>query len=71
MPGTSFKQTAREMNAQLNRTTEQPYAFVKQQMREKKHKTSFLSQAIESLGSDAHMVSPSQHEIINHQIFHS
>jgi cytochrome P450 len=43
------------MAAQLQQTTEQPYAFVKQQMREGKHKTSFLSQAIESLGSDASM----------------
>jgi hypothetical protein len=43
------------MATQLQQTTEQPYAFVKQQMREGKHKTSFLSQAIESLGSDASM----------------
>jgi cytochrome P450 len=55
MPGTGFKRTAREMAAQLQKTTEQPYAFVKQQMREKKHKTSFLSQAIENIGSDADM----------------
>lgn len=55
MPGAGFKTTAREMAAQLQQTTEQPYAFVKQQMREKKHKTSFLSQAIENLGSDAEM----------------
>jgi cytochrome P450 len=55
MPGTSFKKTAREMAAQLQQTTEQPYAFVKQQMREKKHKTSFLSQAIENLGADDDM----------------
>lgn len=43
------------MAAQLERTTEQPYAFVKQQMRNKTHKTSFLSQAIENIGSDAAM----------------
>jgi cytochrome P450 len=55
MPGTGFKKTARDMAAQLQQTTEQPYAFVKQQMREKKHKTSFLSQAIENIGSDADM----------------
>jgi cytochrome P450 len=55
MPGTAFKRTAREMQSQLLRTTEQPYAFVKQQMRANKHKTSFLSQAIESLGSDPSM----------------
>ncbi|OAK99149.1 cytochrome P450 [Phaeosphaeriaceae sp. SRC1lsM3a] len=55
MPGTSFKETARTMAAQLQRTTEQPYAFVKQQMRSKTNKTSFLSQAIENIGSDAAM----------------
>ncbi|CAO2653079.1 Nn.00g024900.m01.CDS01 [Neocucurbitaria sp. VM-36] len=47
-PGTGFKNVARDMKAQLRQTTEQPYEFVKQQMREKKHKTSFLSQAIEN-----------------------
>jgi hypothetical protein len=40
------------MRAQLNQTTEQPYQFVKHQMREGKHKTSFLSQAIENISSD-------------------
>ncbi|EAT80928.1 hypothetical protein HBI56_185850 [Parastagonospora nodorum] len=55
MPGTAFKKTARDMAAQLQETTERPYAFVKQQMREKKHKTSFLSQALEELGSDPDM----------------
>ncbi|KAF2024274.1 cytochrome P450 [Setomelanomma holmii] len=53
MPGTGFKKTAREMADQLQKTTNQPYEFVKQQMREKKHKTSFLSEAIDKLGSDA------------------
>lgn len=43
------------MAARLKQTTEQPYEFVKQQMREKKHKTSFLSQAIEKIGSDPEM----------------
>ena len=37
----------------LKQCVDQPYAFVKHQMREKRHKTSFLSQAIESIGSDA------------------
>ncbi|CAG5137089.1 uncharacterized protein ALTATR162_LOCUS38 [Alternaria atra] len=55
MPGTGFKATAHQMAAQLKQTTEQPYEFVKQQMREKKHKTSFLSQAIENIGSDPEM----------------
>lgn len=55
MPGAGFKETARQMAASLQKTVEQPYAFVKQQMREKKHKMSFLSQAIENIGSDAEM----------------
>jgi cytochrome P450 len=55
MPGTGFKKTARQMAACLNATAEQPYKFVKQQMQEKKHKTSFLSQAIQDIGSDADM----------------
>jgi cytochrome P450 len=43
------------MASQLLRTAEEPYAFVKSQMENKTAKTSFLSQAIESLGSDASM----------------
>jgi cytochrome P450 len=43
------------MAKRLNQTAEQPYEFVKQQMREKKAKTSFLSQAIEQIGLDAHL----------------
>jgi cytochrome P450 len=43
------------MAEQLTRTAEEPYAFVKSQMQDKEAKTSFLSQAIESLGSDASM----------------
>ena len=39
----------------LRKCVEQPYAFVKQQMRENRHKTSYLSQAIESIGTDADM----------------
>jgi cytochrome P450 len=55
IPGTGFKATARRMSSQLRQCTNQPYEFVKQQMQEKKHKTSFLSQAIEDTGSDAEM----------------
>jgi cytochrome P450 len=55
LPGTGFKKTAQQMRAQLTQTTEQPYQFVKQQMREGKHKTSFLSQAIENISSGADM----------------
>jgi hypothetical protein len=40
------------MRAALTQCAEQPYAWVKQQMREEKHKTSFLSQAIETIGTD-------------------
>ncbi|KAH7377826.1 cytochrome P450 [Pyrenochaeta sp. MPI-SDFR-AT-0127] len=54
-PGTDFKAKARRMKVQLNKTVEQPFQFVKQQMREKKQKPSFLSQAIENIGSDAKM----------------
>ncbi|KAF2702973.1 cytochrome P450, partial [Pleomassaria siparia CBS 279.74] len=54
-PGTSFKGTGRAMKDTLSQCVEQPYAFVKQQIREKRHKTSFLSQAIENIGTDAEM----------------
>lgn len=40
------------MADQLLRTTELPYQFVRQQMRENKHRVSFLSKAIEEAGSD-------------------
>ena len=55
MPGAGWKSTARQMAAQLQQTTEQPYAFVKQQMREGNHKTSFLSQAIETDADSEHL----------------
>ena len=54
-PGTAFKKTGRQMAATLNQCVEQPYEFVKQQMREERHKISFLSQAIEHIGSDKEM----------------
>ncbi|KAF9738883.1 hypothetical protein PMIN02_001195 [Paraphaeosphaeria minitans] len=52
VPGTGFKGVARRMAVQLAQCTNQPYQFVKQQMREKRHKTSFLSQCIQDIGSD-------------------
>ncbi|KAJ4297910.1 hypothetical protein N0V90_005809 [Kalmusia sp. IMI 367209] len=55
VPGTGFKETARRMAIQLAQCTNQPYEFVKQQMREKRHKTSFLSQCIDSIGTDREM----------------
>ncbi|KAF2136512.1 uncharacterized protein K452DRAFT_322394 [Aplosporella prunicola CBS 121167] len=54
-PGAGFKKVARRMTLHLKQTVDQPYQFVKQRMNEKKHKTSFLSQAIESIGGDAGM----------------
>jgi hypothetical protein len=51
IPGTSFKETAKQMAIQLKQCTNQPYQFVKQQMREKRHAPSFLSQCIESTGT--------------------
>ncbi|KAF1954731.1 O-methylsterigmatocystin oxidoreductase [Byssothecium circinans] len=55
LPGMGFKDTARKMALQLKQCTNQPYQFVKQQMREKRHKTSFLSQCIDSIGTDEEM----------------
>lgn len=54
-PGTGFKDVAREMRKNFFRSAEQPYNWVKEQMRNKKAKTSFLSQAIEFLGTEASM----------------
>ncbi|KAF2731693.1 cytochrome P450 [Polyplosphaeria fusca] len=56
-PGAGFQTTARRMAAQLRHCTDQPYEFVKKQMREETHKTSFLSQAIQDIGTDAKMES--------------
>jgi hypothetical protein len=55
LPGTEFKATARQMALKLNECTNKPYEFVKEQMREKRHKPSFLSQSIENIGTDAEM----------------
>lgn len=54
-PGTGFQATGHQMAETLRQCVDQPYEFVKQQMREKRHKTSFLSQAIEEIGSDTEM----------------
>jgi len=48
LPGTAFKQTAKEWNAALMDVTERPYAFTKHQMAQGKHETSFLSQLLEA-----------------------
>ncbi|PQE07819.1 O-methylsterigmatocystin oxidoreductase protein [Rutstroemia sp. NJR-2017a WRK4] len=62
LPGTGFKRTARQMAAQLRQTTEQPYQFVKQQMRQNKAKTSFLSQAIENIKANSDIDMESIHK---------
>ena len=54
-PGTAYRKAGREMRQILRDATEKPYAFVKQQMREKRAKTSFLSQAIEAAESNEYM----------------
>lgn len=46
-PGTSFKQVAKKMKDTCIKTTEIPYRFVEEQMQQDKHKTSFLSTAIQ------------------------
>ncbi|KAJ4354314.1 uncharacterized protein N0V89_006048 [Didymosphaeria variabile] len=51
-PGTAYRKPGREMRKALFDCAEKPYAFVKRQMREKRAKTSFLSQAIETIGAD-------------------
>lgn len=52
MPGTAFKQTAREWAAELLDVAEKPYAFVKHQMSKDTHEASFLSRLIDSEGLD-------------------
>ncbi|KEY72256.1 hypothetical protein S7711_00255, partial [Stachybotrys chartarum IBT 7711] len=48
MPGTGFKQTARKWAAQLNDVIEKPFAFVRHQMAQGTHASSFLSQLLEA-----------------------
>ncbi|KAH7401090.1 cytochrome P450 [Phaeosphaeria sp. MPI-PUGE-AT-0046c] len=55
VPGMGSKQTANKMAIQLKQCTNQPYEFVKQQMREGRHTPSFLSQCIEDVGTAAEM----------------
>jgi hypothetical protein len=55
LPGTKFKEIARRMAKQLDRTVELPYEFVKQQIHHKSHKTSYLSEAIADSGLDPKM----------------
>lgn len=53
LPGMGFKATARAMKTQLLQTAEQPYEYVRQQMRNKKHKPSLLSQVLETFPDPA------------------
>ena len=57
MPGAGFKRIARQYATTLSQMTNQPYEFVKRQMRDKRHKPSFLSQCIEADGDDAQLES--------------
>ncbi|KAF2014331.1 cytochrome P450 [Aaosphaeria arxii CBS 175.79] len=54
-PGTEYRKIGREMRAVVDQCVAQPYAFVKQQMRKKRAKTSFLSQANQDFGTDPEM----------------
>ncbi|KAH4117801.1 hypothetical protein HBI62_070710 [Parastagonospora nodorum] len=55
LPGTGFKKTARQMAMRLKQCTDQPYEWVKQQMREKRHTTSFVSEFIENTSTETEM----------------
>lgn len=55
LPGTGFQEKARRLAKHLDHTAGVPYEFVKQQMRENKHKTSYVSQFIGDVGSDAYL----------------
>lgn len=55
LPGTSFQRTAHTMTARLTQSVEEPFAFVKQQMAANTHKTSFMSQALETIGDTPEM----------------
>ncbi|KAI8939724.1 hypothetical protein NX059_003472 [Plenodomus lindquistii] len=52
-PGGGYKKIARRYAATLNKCANQPYEFVKYQMRENRNKPSFLSQCIADIGADA------------------
>jgi hypothetical protein len=56
VPGTGFKKTAREWEAELTGVAEIPFNFVKHQMAQGKHETSFLSRLIETEDSDPEVV---------------
>ncbi|KAI0544513.1 cytochrome P450 [Xylaria curta] len=51
LPGTSFKELARQWERELLDVTEKPFAFVKHQMAQGTNKSSFLSQLLEDKDS--------------------
>ncbi|KAI8625989.1 cytochrome P450 [Xylariaceae sp. FL1651] len=53
MPGTAFKRTAKQWASELLDVAEKPYAFVKYQMGKGTNEASFLSQLIDTEGSNA------------------
>lgn len=52
VPGTGFKQKAREWGAGLREVADRPFAFVKHQMAKGQHEPSFVSQLLEKSESD-------------------
>ncbi|KAF2634830.1 cytochrome P450 [Massarina eburnea CBS 473.64] len=52
LPGMGWKRRAKDIRLHLHQSIDQPYQFVRQQMRAKKAKTSYISQAIEAWGTD-------------------
>ncbi|RWA10840.1 hypothetical protein EKO27_g4261 [Xylaria grammica] len=52
VPGTAWKKTARQWESELMCVTDIPYTFVKHQMAQGKHETSFMSRLIEAGDSD-------------------
>ncbi|KAJ9647671.1 hypothetical protein H2204_000301 [Knufia peltigerae] len=47
VPGTNWKQTAKQWRSELDNVVEKPYAFVKDQKARGKHETSFLAQLLD------------------------
>ena len=52
IPGTGFKQQAREWGAALKEVADRPYEFVKHQMAKGQQETSFVSQLLEKGDTD-------------------
>ncbi|GAP92623.2 putative cytochrome P450 oxidoreductase [Rosellinia necatrix] len=52
VPGTGWKKTARQWSAELKAVADIPYQFVRRQVAQGRHETSFMSRLIEAGGSD-------------------